>query len=73
MGKKIGNLNKLLINNNFKKIENKNLVIVPFYVGKIFYAHNGKNFQKLIIKKEMIGHKVGEFCKTRKNFRFKKK
>ena len=63
MGKKIKNLNRLLITTNLKKIKNKNLIVIPFYVGKIFYLHNGKTFEKLLIKKEMIGHRIGEFCR----------
>lgn len=73
MGEKIKNLNNLLLTSNLEKIKNKKLIIVPFYVGKIFYVHNGKTLQKLIIKKEMVGHRIGEFCKTRKSFKFKKK
>jgi len=73
MGKKIKNLNSLLITTNLKETKNKNLIVIPFYVGKTFYLHNGKIFEKLVIKKEMIGHKIGEFCRTRKNFKFKKK
>jgi ribosomal protein S19 len=73
MGKKIKNLNNLLLTANLKEVKNKNLIIIPFYIGKILHVHDGKTFKKLIVKKEMIGHKIGEFCKTRKSFKFKKK
>lgn len=47
--------------------------IVPKFVGKIFKVHSGKNFSKITVLKEMIGHKFGEFVPTRAKFTFKKK
>lgn len=44
---------------------NRNLVILPQHVGEIFLVHNGKDFVKLSILKEMVSHKLGEFVKTR--------
>jgi len=38
-----------------------------------FLIYNGKNFQKLIISKDMIGSRFGEFILTRKVVRFNKK
>lgn len=67
-------INKNLINNTKEiKIESRNLTILPSYVGKTVQVHNGKKFINLIIVREMINHKLGEFIKTRKNFKFKKK
>lgn len=66
------NLNNLLIDNNFKKLKNRNLIVSPLYVGKTIFLHNGKKFEKIIIKKQMIGYKIGEFVQTRKKFKFKK-
>ena len=42
------------------------------FVGKTVQVHNGKDYTKIIIVKEMIGHKLGEFVKTRKTFKYKK-
>ena len=47
--------------------------VLPNFVGKTFYVHNGKNFLKIKITEEMIGRKLGEFSPTRKRFSFKKK
>lgn len=55
------------------KTNNRNSTIFPTFVGKTVQVHNGKDFTKIIIIKEMIGHKLGEFVKTRKTFKYKKK
>jgi small subunit ribosomal protein S19 len=39
--------------------------IVPEFVGKNFAIHNGKNFTKLYVTEDMVGHKLGEFAPTR--------
>jgi len=44
---------------------NRNLVVLPQHVGEHFLVHNGKDFVKLSILKEMVSHKLGEFVKTR--------
>ena len=41
--------------------------IMPQFVGKMIHIHNGKEFQKIGITSEMIGHKLGEFAQTRKS------
>ena len=70
---------KILIDQNFilnsknLKTKSRNLTITPNYINKTFQVHNGKDFIKLTIMKEMVGHKLGEFVKTRKAFKFKKK
>jgi len=40
--------------------------IAPEMVGYIFGVHNGKNFIEVLIKEEMVGHRLGEFSQTRK-------
>jgi small subunit ribosomal protein S19 len=47
--------------------------IIPKFVGKVFKIHSGKNFSKITVLKNMIGHKFGEFIPTRTKFTFKKK
>jgi ribosomal protein S19 len=77
--KKIKSNKLLLINKliSFKskeiKTKNRNLIIFPNIIGKTILVYNGKSFIKLLIKKEMVGYKLGEFVKTRKIFKFKKK
>jgi small subunit ribosomal protein S19 len=41
--------------------------VMPVMVGKMIHIHNGKEFQKIGITSEMIGHKLGEFAQTRKS------
>lgn len=67
----IKNFTKNSIINNEKL--SRNLTILPYHLDKVFLIHNGKSFTKVIILKEMIGFKLGEFVKTRKTFKFKKK
>src|SRR3989338_3939591 len=43
--------------------------IAPEMVGYTFGVHNGKNFIEVLIKEEMVGHRLGEFSLTRKFFR----
>ena len=40
--------------------------VMPAMVGKLIHIHNGKEFLKIGITSEMIGHKLGEFAATRK-------
>lgn len=54
------------------KTNRRNSIIFPTFVGKTVQIHNGKNFIKVIILKEMVGHKLGEFVRTRKTFKYKK-
>ena len=36
--------------------------IVPEFIGKNFAIHNGRNFIKLFVTEDMVGHKLGEFA-----------
>jgi len=40
--------------------------IFPEMVGLTFAVHNGKDFIQVIVREEMVGHKLGEFSPTRK-------
>ena len=44
----------------------RDMVILPEFVGHTIAIHNGKEFQPVTIKPEMIGHYLGEFALTRK-------
>ncbi|MCK5107541.1 MAG: 30S ribosomal protein S19 [Nanoarchaeota archaeon] len=44
----------------------RELIILPELVGKMIKVHNGKDFVMLKLEAEMIGHRIGEFCLTRK-------
>jgi small subunit ribosomal protein S19 len=47
------------------KVWNRSCMIVPEFVGTTFDIHNGKNFTKVYVTEEMVGHKLGEFAPTR--------
>ena len=55
-----------------KKIS-RNSSIIPKFIDQTFRVHNGKIFRSVTVTKEMLGHKFGEFSKTRSTFEFKKK
>lgn len=62
---------KLLQNyedNKFKthKIYSRESIILQEFVNWKFNVYNGRNFQLLIINKNMVGHKFGEFVFTKK-------
>ena len=43
----------------------RSMIVLPFMVGKTILVHNGKEFQRVDIIEEMIGHRLGEFVLTR--------
>ena len=38
---------------------------MPEFVGHTFLVHNGRQFMKLFVTEDMVGHKLGEFAPTR--------
>jgi small subunit ribosomal protein S19 len=40
-------------------------MITPDFVGHTFLVHNGKIFNSIFVKENMVGHKLGEFSLTR--------
>ncbi len=44
----------------------RDMIVLPEMVGKIIFVHNGKEFVRVEIKPEMIGHRLGEFAQTRR-------
>lgn len=47
------------------KVWSRACTIVPEFVGQNFEIHNGKQFVKLFVTEDMVGHKMGEFAPTR--------
>ncbi|MCI0458506.1 MAG: 30S ribosomal protein S19 [Gemmataceae bacterium] len=47
------------------KTWSRDCTIVPEFVGNTFLVHNGKQFIKVYITEDMVGHKLGEFSPTR--------
>ncbi len=39
--------------------------IIPEFVSTTFLVHNGKEFKKVFVTENMVGHKLGEFSFTR--------
>ena len=44
----------------------RDMVILPQMAGKTISVHDGKQFVRLDISAEMVGHRLGEFAITRK-------
>ncbi|KAL1203958.1 Small ribosomal subunit protein uS19v [Cardamine amara subsp. amara] len=42
----------------------RNMIIVPEMIGSVVGVHNGKKFNEIVIKPEMIGHYLAEFSMT---------
>jgi len=43
----------------------RDCTIVPEFIGLTFLIHNGRQFMRLYVTEDMIGHKLGEFAPTR--------
>ena len=57
---------KKLAKNKFIRTHDRELIIIPKMVGKTIYVHNGKEYEKIMIIEQMLGHRLGEFAPTRK-------
>ncbi len=49
------------------RTHSRDLVIVPEMIGMTIHVYNGQKYAPVSIKAEMIGHKLGEFVRTRKD------
>jgi small subunit ribosomal protein S19 len=47
------------------KTWSRDCTIVPEFIGVTFLVHNGRQFIKLYVTEDTIGHKLGEFAPTR--------
>jgi small subunit ribosomal protein S19 len=43
----------------------RDCTIIPEFVGATFLIHNGRQFIRLYVTEDMVGHKLGEFSPTR--------
>ena len=43
----------------------RDCTVVPEFVGSTFLVHNGRQFTKLFVTEDMVGHKLGEFAPSR--------
>ena len=62
----VAKCDKNVSKNKLIKTHDRSLVIVPRMIGKIIGVHNGKEFVRVVIAEEMLGHRLGEFSMTRK-------
>ncbi|OAK98711.1 ribosomal protein S19/S15 [Phaeosphaeriaceae sp. SRC1lsM3a] len=53
------------------KTQARSATILPNFVGLKFQIHTGKSYVDVTITEDMVGHKLGEFAPTRKNFTYK--
>ncbi|OYT35379.1 30S ribosomal protein S19 [Archaeoglobales archaeon ex4484_92] len=44
----------------------RDMIVLPEMVGKTVFVYSGKEFVRVEIKPEMIGHRLGEFAQTRR-------
>jgi small subunit ribosomal protein S19 len=49
------------------KTHRREIIILPNFVGKKVSVYNGKEYNQVEIKSEMIGHYLGEFALTRRS------
>jgi len=47
------------------KTWSRDCTIVPEFVTHTFLVHNGRQFMKVYVTEDMVGHKLGEFAPTR--------
>jgi len=59
-------LREIRSNKSDIKTHCRDMVILPEMIGRNIRVHNGKEFVRLMIEDEMIGHLLGEFAMTRK-------
>lgn len=66
-GSLIKKVNKILLNNSKKFIKtwSRRSTILPIFDGFTMLVHNGNKHLPVLINKDMIGHKLGEFSLTR--------
>jgi small subunit ribosomal protein S19 len=43
----------------------RDCTVVPEFIGFTLLVHNGRQFMKLYVTEDMVGHKLGEFAPTR--------
>ena len=62
-------VSRLRSTNDPVRTHRREVFILPEFVGKTVLVHNGKEFQPVEVKPEMIGHSFGEFALSRKSVR----
>jgi len=65
-------LNKKLLNKKKIEIWSRQSAIPGCLLNKTVFVHTGKNFKKLVITREKLGYKFGEFVTTKVKAKIKK-
>ena len=63
---KFPGLAEAIKNNTPIKTNARACTILPQHVGAKFLVHNGKSYLPVLVTREMIGHRLGEFSLTKK-------
>lgn len=71
--KKLASIKQQAKKVNKIKTYSRNSIITPNLINSIIDIHNGIRFFQIVVKKDMVGHKLGEFAPTRKKPLIKKK
>ena len=48
------------------KTHSRNMIVLPLMVGLTIGVYTGKEFMKILVTLDMLGHRLGEFAHTRK-------
>jgi len=54
------------------KTSARRTTIIPGLIGITMIIHNGKEYKRIKITKEMVGHKLGEYSETKRTAKYKK-
>ena len=60
-------LDRIAVAEGTVRTHRRDMVVLPSFVGKTISIYNGRQFQPIEIKPEMIGHYLGEFAMTRRS------
>ena len=52
--------------NKLIRTHDRTIIVVPKLIGMTIGVHNGKEFVRVVVMHEMLGHRLGEFAMTRK-------
>ena len=47
------------------KTWSRDCTVVPDFIGITFMVYNGRQFMRVYVTEDMVGHKLGEFAPTR--------
>lgn len=64
---------KKYLKNKLFKIWSRDSIILSHFINYKFLIYSGNIFKKLIVSREKIGYKFGEFCTTRAKYFHKNK